>query len=81
MPMNRPEAIALRQATTYPPSEWKRILNRHYSAAKRRHGGQSLTIYGKVTIMLDYLDGWEEIPKGFDLARELNDLAAELRRE
>lgn len=73
----------LRTATGYTRSEWARKLQVLYNDAKRRHDGNSLSIYGRVGAMLDRLDGPlpDEESDAFDaLARELNDLAGDLRR-
>lgn len=70
----------LKAQTGFTASEWAARLNSLYNAAKRRNGGNSLSIYGRVSEMGDYLAGWEELPEHYDLGAELNNLAGELRR-
>lgn len=80
MSLLRAEAIVIRRQTGYTPSAWARKLDSLYRAAKRRAGGRSLTIYGRVSAMLDILEGIEPAPQDFDLGAELNNLAGDLRR-
>jgi hypothetical protein len=74
------------QKETYPKlyeSEcrfWLERLPRLYDTAKARHGGNSLTIYEEVSTLLDYLDGSEDMPDGFDIFQECDNLASRLRR-
>ena len=75
MPMSE-----IRAQTGFTKSEWARRLNSLYNAAKRRNGGNSLNIYFEVNQLLDYLEGYEDVPSGFDLGRECDHLAGELRR-
>lgn len=77
--MNRHDAINLRKVTGYTPYEWYRKLTALYNEAKRRNGGASLSIYGKVSDMYDRLDALNPTPDLDTLARDLNDLAGELR--
>lgn len=58
---------------------WSRRLTKLYNEAKRRHGGQSLSIYGDVTRLLDYLEDVEPVPEGLDLLQECDNLASRLR--
>lgn len=57
---------------------WLERLPELYDEAKERSGGNSLTIYGEVSQLLDYLDGTDEIPDGFDLFQECDNLASRL---
>ena len=59
---------------------WAKRLTNLYDSAKRRNGGLSLSIYQDVTDLLDYLEGEEEIPEGFDLAQACDNLASRLHR-
>jgi hypothetical protein len=74
------------QRETYPRQyereckSWLERLPELYDAAKARHGGDSLTIYEEVTTLLDYLDGSEDVPDGFDLFQECDNLASRLHR-
>lgn len=80
MSLPRTEATAIRKATGYTPSQWTRKLNQAYGEAKRRHDGDSLTIYGDVSDMLDILEGWEPMPAGVnELARQLDGLIMKVR--
>lgn len=59
---------------------WAERLTELYDEAKARHNGMSLTIYGEVSQMLDYLEGIEDVPEGFDLFQECDNLASRLHR-
>lgn len=59
---------------------WSVRLMELYDDAKKRNSGNSLTIYQEVIDLLDYLDGTEEVPQGFDLFQECDNLASRLHR-
>lgn len=70
----------LRASTGFNASQWNQRITKLYGEAKRRNGGNSLTIYGEVTEMLDILEGVMPPPADYDIGRELNELAGRLRR-
>lgn len=57
---------------------WIERLMELYDEAKARHDGNSLTIYQEVIDLIDYLEGVEDIPEGFDLYQECDNLASRL---
>lgn len=70
--------------TGYSPSAWSTKLMTLYNQAKRRHGGNSLTIYRDVSDLLDLLDNVEQFDTPLtrsSLAEQLDNLAGRLRRE
>ncbi len=56
---------------------WIGALNRNYRELKRRSGSHE--IYSTVSRFLNYLEGWDEIPQGMNLAAELDALCQEIR--
>lgn len=71
----------LRAKTGFTATQWNQRITRLYNEAKRRNGGNSLTIYGEVSEMADILEGIMPPPPNYDIAIELNELAGRLRRQ
>lgn len=59
---------------------WIERIEELYDAAKKRHNGNSLSIYGEVATIISYLEGDEDTPEGFDLFQECDNLASRLHR-
>lgn len=57
---------------------WVERIEELYDAAKERNNGNSLSIYGEVSTIIGYLEGDEELPQGFDLFQECDNLASRL---
>jgi len=58
---------------------WAERLQELYDEAKVRHRGQSLPIFGDVLTLMNYLDGFDDVPQGLDLSAECDALACKLR--